>query len=452
MTIDYSQLAVMEGPDRLAQLRGDVERLQTEAGEIAEGRQAVDMSAEDINRLEEIESQVTYLREQIQARERIDRLTADPQPPGGGGGRRSDPPGGGGGGRPPGRLDPRAGFAHMGDFARCVALAGRPQAMVDPRLAAMAPTSYSNEGAGADGGYLIPPEFSAQVMQYIGEQSSLFNLVDKTPVNHGLAWPVDEEAPWSTSGPQAYWEGEADQYTQSKSKLRSAGMRLSKLVALCPVTDELLEDAAQLGAYLQQTISRKMRWKVDFGVLQGTGAGMPLGILNSPCLKTVAKEGSQTADTVNSANVFKMWNGCWSEFRGRSTWLHNQDVETQLMTMIVAGSSSDVPVFLPAGAPFSNLASAPNGTLFGRPLMPHQACETLGDLGDILLCDFSQYILGYKTAGPLFNSSIHLYFDYGMTAVRATWRLAGMPKWSTTIAARDGTATYSPFVALAERS
>ena len=129
----------------------------------------------------------------------------------------------------------------------------------------------------------------------------------------------------------------------------------------------------------------------------------------------------------------------------------NQDIEPQLFKMVVAGTSSDIPVWLPPGQN-NSLANAPNGTLMGRPILPHQACETLGDHGDILFCDMSQYLIGYKTAGPNFSTSIHLYFDQGLTAVRATWRLTGMPKWSTTIAARDGSATYSPFVSLAERT
>lgn len=434
--------------DRLAQLRANLDKLQTEAKQIAEGRKAADMSAEDIARLEEIDSQADYTRGQIQARERLERLTADPSAGAGATGRRSaaNPTG-----APTAPRDPRCGFLHFGEFAQAVAMAGRPQAQIDQRLATMAPTTYSSEGIGADGGYTVPPEFSSQIMSYIGDQGSIFALCDKTPVNNHLNWPVDEESPWSTSGPQAYWEGEGDQYTQSKLKLRTAGMRLNKLVALCPVTDELLEDGPQLAAYLSSVISRKLRWKVDFAVLQGTGAGMPLGVINAPCLKSVAKEGSQTADTVNSTNVLKMYSALWGDFRGSAVWLYNQDVETQLFKMVVAGASSDIPVWLPPGQN-NSLANAPNGTLMGRPILPHQACETLGDHGDIVFCDFSQYIIGYKSAGPTFASSIHLYFDYGMTAVRATWRLAGMPKWSTTIAARDGSATYSPFVSLAERA
>jgi len=445
-----------DSQDRIAQLRGDIEKRVTEAKKLAEGRKAADMSAEDIARLEELESEVTFLREQLTARERLMKLTGDaqasgqpPEPT-----RRSQPAMEGEGRQAAAaalRRDPAAGFKHLGDFALACVRSSQPQAQLDPRLAQMAPTTYSTEGAGADGGYLIPPEFSAQVMEYINDEHSIYSKVDKTPVNQQLNWPVDEEAPWSTSGPQAYWEGEAEQYTESKLKIRTAGMRLNKLVALCPVSDELMEDAPQLGAYLRSVISKKLRWKADFGILQGTGVGMPLGILNAPCLKSVAKEGGQTADTVNSTNILKMWNALFSDFRSGGVWLANQDVEPQLLQMVVAGTSSDVPVFLPGGPQHSSFAGAPYTTIMGRPYYPHQACETLGDHGDIVLGDFGQYIVGYKTAGPTFAESIHLYFDYGLTAVRATWRLAGMPKWSTTISARDGSATYSPFVSLATR-
>lgn len=437
-----------DSQDRLAQLRADVERLTDEARAIAEDRKAVDMSADDIARLEEIESLVTHSREQIDGLMRIERLTTggapDPEPQ-----RRTAAASSA---APARSIDPRAGFMNFGDFAQSVAMGARPQAQVDPRLAQMAPTTYSVEDVGADGGYLVPPEFSTKVMEYVGSAGSIYSMCDKTPVNHQLNWPVDEESPWSTSGPQAYWEGEADQYAESKLKLRTAGMKLNKLVALCPVTDELLADAPQLSAYLTSVISKKLRWKVDFAIVQGTGAGMPLGILNAPALKSVAKESGQTADTVNSTNILKMYNALYGDFRGGAAWIHNQDVETQLLTMVMAGSSSDVPVFLPSGPQGSSFAGSPYTSIMGRPAIPHQACDELGDHGDILLCDFSQYIIGQKTAGPQFASSIHLYFDYGLTAVRATWRVAGMPKWSTTIAARDGSATYSPFVSLAERA
>ncbi len=450
-------MAEIKHEDVIAQLRSEADALREEARQLTEGRSAADMKDDEIARLEEIESLVTYKQEQVAHEERIVRLTGrgSGQATGQGGGQRQTDPwpqngAQGQGRRPMGRPDPTAGFGNLGDFAQaCVRAAGNSQP--DQRLAQMAPSTYSTEGVGADGGYLIPPEFANQVMEYINDEHSVWSKVDKTPVNNQLNWPVDEEAPWSTSGPQAYWEGEADQYTESKLKIRTAGMRLNKLVALCPVSDELLEDAPQLGAYLRSVIAKKLRWKVDFGIVQGTGAGMPLGVLNAPCLKSVSKDGAQTADTVNSTNILDMYNALFGDFRGAGQWLYNQDVEPQLLQMVMAGSSSDVPVFLPSGPGYGSFAGRPYQTLMGMPAWAHQACETLGDHGDILLGDWSQYIIGYKSAGPQFAQSIHLYFDYGLTAVRATWRLAGMPKWSTTISARDGSATYSPFVSLAVR-
>ena len=66
-----------DSQDRIAQLRGDIEKRVTEAKKLAEGRKAADMSAEDIARLEELESEVTFLREQLTARERLMKLTGD---------------------------------------------------------------------------------------------------------------------------------------------------------------------------------------------------------------------------------------------------------------------------------------------------------------------------------------------------------------------------------------
>lgn len=452
--------------ERIAALRDEIETIRGQAQAMAEGRVLSDFTDEETAQLEEMQERIAYNESQIASRERLmaiaHRGDDGEAPParrsamldGAGGGRAAH------GGRLPGsqtslaqmaRRDPAFGFRSMGDFAYCVNRAGLQGVRPDERLANMAPTTWSNESAGADGGYLVPPEFSSTIMQYIGEQGSLFSLCEKTPVNSAIEWAVDQDAPWSTNGPTANWEGEAHQASESKVNLKPAGAKLNKLICLCPVSDELMADAPQFAAYLERTIGKKMRWKVDYGILNGTGAGMPLGVLKAPALKTVAKEGGQSADTINSTNIMKMWMGCFGDFRGRAVWVFNQDCEVQLMSMVVAGSSSDVPVYLPNGPANAAMAGTPQTTIMGRPAIPHQACQTLGDLGDIMLIDFSQYLIGYKTMGPVVSASIHLYFDYDLMAVKTVWRLTGLPLWSTTIAAANGSATYGPFVALAAR-
>ncbi len=88
----------------------------------------------------------------------------------------------------------------------------------------------------------------------------------------------------------------------------------------------------------------------------------------------------------------------------------------------------------------------------GRPVIPSQACETIGDKGDIFFADFSQYLLLLKSGvNPRIETSMHLWFDQDLTAFKFVLRVGGIPWWSTTQPARDGSATYSPFVTLEAR-
>jgi HK97 family phage major capsid protein len=129
-------------------------------------------------------------------------------------------------------------------------------------------------------------------------------------------------------------------------------------------------------------------------------------------------------------------------------WLIHPDAEAQLHLMSFRdGTSTPVPVYLPPGG----LSATPYGTLLGRPVLPLQAMETVGDLGDILLVDLSQYLVVLKTGGLRTDVSMHLYFDYGQQAYRFTMRLTGTPWWSSAIAQRDGSSTQSAFVTLQSR-
>ena len=61
-----------------------------------------------------------------------------------------------------------------------------------------------------------------------------------TTSSNTITFPKDETTPWASSGGlQAYWDGENDQLTQSKVALKEHTLRLNKLTALVPVTEEL---------------------------------------------------------------------------------------------------------------------------------------------------------------------------------------------------------------------
>lgn len=337
------------------------------------------------------------------------------------------------------------GFRLFGDFAQAVVRASRKQNPVfDQRLSAAAATTFTQEAVGADGGFAVPPDFLASIQQTIMAQNSLISLTQPLTVSgNSIVIPMDETTQWGTGGIKAYWEGEGVAIAQSKVALKQVQVRLNKLAALVPVTEEMLEDAPGIDSYLRTKTPAAIDWALSMALIHGNGAGQPLGIMNSPALVTQAAVGAQTADTINATNVSAMLARLPAASRSSAVWLIHPDSEHQLPLMVIGTQ----PVYLPPGG----LADAPLGRLLGRPVIPHQVCATLGDLGDIMLFDFVQYLAAIKSGGVKLNVSIHLWFDQDITAFKFTMRIAGQPYWSAPMSPRSGTVTQSPFVTLAAR-
>ena len=347
------------------------------------------------------------------------------------------------------------GWRSFGEFSASVRLASAKAGSVDPRLIANAPTTYGSEGIGEDGGFAVPPDFRTEIMEKVaGEESLLARTDQMTTSSNSITFPADETTAWDSSGGiQAYWADEAAQLTQSKPALKEKQVRLHKLTALVPVTEELLEDAGSLDGYLRRKVPQKFDYKVQNAILSGSGSGQPVGILNSNALVSVAKDTTtspvQPADTIRYKNITDMWSRMYAPCRSRAVWLINQDIEPQLFNMqFTIGASSPVPVYLPA----NGAAGTPYATLMGRPIVPIESASTLGDQGDIVLADLSQYLSVTKTGGIRSDISIHLYFDYDTTAYRFIMRIAGMPWWNSAITPANSSATRSCFVTLDERA
>ena len=105
------------------------------------------------------------------------------------------------------------------------------------------------------------------------------------------------------------------------------------------------------------------------------------------------------------------------------------------------------PLFVPAGG----MASAPNGTLLGRPIVPIEQAGAVGAKGDILFADLSQYRWIDKS-GINAQTSIHVRFLYEETAFRFTYRAGGKSIWKNALPAYKGSTSRSPFVTLAART
>jgi HK97 family phage major capsid protein len=351
----------------------------------------------------------------------------------------------------------RWGFHDLGEFCAAVRSASNNPSSIDQRLITNALSTYGSEGVGADGGFAVPPEWRSSIMEaVVGEDSLLSRTDQQQATGNSITFPVDETTAWQTSGGiQAYWDGEAAAMTQSKPALKEVTVKLHRVTALVPVTDELLQDSAALGSYVSRKAGEKIAFKVNDAILNGTGAGQPLGILNAPATVSIAKEASQTAATFHADNAVKMMARMPAASFGRSAWIINQDVVPQIMKLGFAVTTASGTA---AGAgqlymPPTGLAnSGAYGSLLGRPIIVTEACATLGTVGDVVLADLAQYLAVIKAGGVRSDTSIHLFFDQNATAFRFVLRMNGQPWLSAPIARKNGSNTLSHFITLATRA
>ncbi len=375
-------------------------------------------------------------------------------------------------------------FKGPGDFFSCVARASDSvNPVVDPRLAeymsVRSAASGQNITTDADGGYLIPPDYSDELVRHTQSQSVLLPKVQHVPVsgNRLITPELDEdsrkdhrdadvsqsitEIKGRNGGILSYWKGEAAEYAASQMRFTQQTTALGKLTGLCYATDEMLEDLPAMAALINQGFSDEFAFQCDKAILAGTGSNMPVGILdsNNAALVTIAKESGQAAASVVMNNLLKMFNAMPAANRANAEWYINQDLEILLYQLLMqTGSISvegtdtttasfGVPIFMPAGS----MAGAPNGTLLGRPIVPVEQCSAVGAKGDILFADMSQYRWIDK-GGINGQTSIHVRFLYDETAFKFTYRAGGRPIWKNAIEAYSGSTSRSPFVTLAARA
>jgi HK97 family phage major capsid protein len=250
----------------------------------------------------------------------------------------------------------------------------------------------------------VPPEWRSQIERQVMAEDSLLSRTDQQPVSgNTITFPVDETTAWQTTGGiLAYWDSEAATMTQSKPALKDVTVKLHRVTALVPVTEELLEDNSALGSYVSGKAGEKIAFKVNDAIVNGTGVGQPLGIMNAACKVTVTKETSQTAATFHGRNAVKMMARMPAQSFGRSVWLINQDVVPFILKLGFDVTKADGTA-AGAGAiylPPNGLAnSGPYGSLLGRPIVVTEACATVGTEGDVILADLSKYLSVIKAGG-----------------------------------------------------
>jgi len=317
----------------------------------------------------------------------------------------------------------------------------------------LAAASGASEAVPSDGGFLVGTDMSAGIAEraynnnVLAPRADNYNLTTNANSIKLLANDETSRADGSRHGGiRHYWMAEAGDLTKSKPTWREAQLTLRKGGVLYYATDELLSDATLLQTKTEEHVGDEIAFAVQDSMVNGDGSGKPLGALKSDCLVSVAKETGQAADTIQYENTVKMFARFWGS-DADAIWIANRDIYPQLAVMNIALGTAGAPVWIPA----NGAAGSPMSTLHGYPLIYIEQCQTLGDVGDLVLCDWSQYYLAGK-GGVQAAMSVHVEFVGDEVVFRWIHRHDGQPAWNAALTPFKGSATRSPFVALAARA
>lgn len=306
--------------------------------------------------------------------------------------------------------------------------------------------SGGSTGIDSEGGYLVETDKAKDIATTAIETGVFSSRCSQQPIGPNadsysyLAGNDRDRSDGKINGVSVYRKGEADEMQNGgKATLKEREIRLEDLYGLVYVTNRMLRDAPAMAAYTKRVLRQQLSFRLDQEIWEGNGAGQCLGIMNSSLPVTVAAEAAQTVGTINATNVTKMM----SRFKGNirnAAWFVNQDCLGQFPLMTVGNQ----PVYQP------DFKRSPFGGLFQLPIIPVEFCETLGTLGDIVLADWSEYLLITK-GGVEEAESIHVKFLTDETAFRFIMRNNGQPLHDQPITPLNGSNTLSPFVMLAAR-
>ena len=336
-------------------------------------------------------------------------------------------------------------FETLPDFLAAVVMAALDGYDVrDPRLIYAAVTG-AGETIPSDGGFVVPDQMATDLWQTVYDVGHILDRCARQPVTVGksLSIPaIDETSRVAGSrfgGVQTFWAAEGATVTAKRPKYRTMTLQPKRLTGITYATEELLADAPALASWLRRIFGLEASFVVEDEIVNGTGAGRLLGVLNSGALLTVAKESGQAAATVVPANLNGMAARLWGPSHKTAIWLMSNDCFAQ----IANDSFSN-------GSPVVTTDGQGRRRILSMPVELSEYPPALGSAGDVVLGDFSQYLIA--EIGPEFTSSLHVRFLWNEGVFRFIWRIDGQPAWSSAITPKNSSTTQSPFVTLAARA
>ncbi len=314
-----------------------------------------------------------------------------------------------------------------------------------------------------EGGLLVPETVERRIWEQTQDQDMSFLALTDQHFTSGQSTKyntVPETSRKNTfrhAGALAYWLAESSEFTSSTLKWASQRLELHKCAALFYATDEEMADAGiALGPVFTKKAAEALNWLVNLSFIWGTGAGQPTGIMNEDALIEVAPKlavGQGANASIGHFDLSNIYHRMHPNLRASAVWLAHPDLIQQLeFIRFRDDATTNRPIYMPPDS--GHTISKPGyGSMYGRPVIPCEFCLDLGQRGDIIFVNWSQYATLQKKQRKIRSAtSIHVRFLFEETAFRFSYRIDGKSNWSSPIEDLHGSTTRSHIVTLGSRS
>jgi HK97 family phage major capsid protein len=272
------------------------------------------------------------------------------------------------------------------------------------------------------GGALVPETQSPGLLRLGPEADPTMGRVQAVPMMSPVVKipaRVDKDHSTSVSGGLTFTRTpETYAATASRMEFEKVALEASPLVGLAYATEQIMTDSPiSFAAILASGFSDQRGYHILNEKLNGLGGSQYVGVINADCTVSVAKETNQAADSIVGNNIIKMASRVWN--LDQAIWLANHGCRPQLATCSINIGTAGVLLYHPAereGFP---------DMLWGRPVFYTEHCSAVGDLGDIVLGNWGEYMEGvYQPMRQ--DESIHVRFVNLERAFRFYERTAGL--------------------------
>lgn len=299
-------------------------------------------------------------------------------------------------------------------------------------------------GVPGEGGFAVPDQFRTELLSFSPEEAVVrpraMVIPAGSPPDAAITMPaLSQGANGVYGGVTVTWIDEGATKPETSPALLEVSLTPSEVAAHVVVTDKLLRNWSAAGPLIGKLLRQAIGGSEDVKFLTGNGTGCPKGITNVACKISVNRAG---ATAVAFADVANMLGRLSPESLGRAVWVANVTVLPQLIQMTAGSVSVNSTIFIQG-----NVTAKVPSTLLGIPIVFTGRNPVLGTAGDLMLCDFSQYLIK-DGSGPFVAASEHVNFTTNKTVIKAFYNVDGDAWPAAPLKLEDGSTTVSPFVVL----